>query len=206
MTRLTLPPPSLTLLAAALVALVLALPAGEVHAQTKGQAACPAGVMHDVSPEFDVVDVKHDRATLRGVLEITKHDINGLAEVTVDRGRGWNSATLYTGVRGYGYAADARDARSFGETIVQVQDGDLIHGVWLHAGRVADSDLTIRPSTVLGLEPSTTYVAQLVVGELRNFQGEIVTNQFVSGTANSVGNKPKPVLREVCFQTAAPPS
>ena len=153
-----------------------------------------------------MADVKHDRATLRGGnLTISRRDVENLDGVTGSWPTDWRKTTLYAGVRGYGYADDDRDARSFGDTIVPVQDGDLIHGAWLHAGTVEFEELTLRPSTVLGLIPSTTYVAQLVVGELRNFQGKVVTNQFVSGTADGVGNKPKPVLAQICFQTAADP-
>ncbi len=176
-------------------------------AQTVGQAACPTGVTQRVfQTELRVADVKHDRATLQsGILTISRRDVTKLPDVTGNWPSDWRKITLYTGVRGYGYAADARNARSFGDTIVRVQDGDLIHGAWLHAGTVEFNELTLRPSTVLGLIPSTTYVAQLVVGELRTHKGEIVTNQFVSGPANSVGNKPKPVLAQICFQTPADP-
>ncbi len=124
-----------------------------------------------------------------------------LAEVTKNRGQGWNSAIMFTGVRGYGYPEGVQDARK-----VPFKDGDLVHGVWLHAGIVSSVDLTIKPSTFLSLEPSTKYVAQLVVGELRNSQGKIVTNQIFSGTPNSIGKKPKPVFRQVCLQTADRPS
>ncbi len=112
----------------------------------------------------------------------------------------------YTGVRGYGYSNSDRDARSFGSTIVPVDNGDLIHGTWLHAGTIEFNEHTPSPSAVLSLVPSKTYVAQLVVGELRNSRGEIVTNQFVTGTTTpTMPNKPKPVLAQVCFQTAADP-
>ena len=189
---------------------MLALPAGEVRAQTIGQAACPAGVMQiGFGSLFAVSGVTHNRATLRGVAPITVTDIGGLSSVPTWDSPAWDNATLYTGVRGYGYAANARDARSFGSTIVPVEDGDLIHGAWLHAGRVVPQGvpLPLRPSTVLSLEPSTTYVAQLVVGELRKQNGDVVTNTVVIGTANPInGNKPKPVLAQACFRTAAPPS
>ena len=151
-----------------------------------------------------VTDVATDRATLKGASLLNHINIRDLPEVTVDRLSGWYSATLYVGVRGYGYPADARDARSFGDTIVPVEDGDLIHGAWLHVGRVENQFITPTTTTFHSLIPSTTYVAQLVVGELRNSQGKVVTNQFVSGTANPInGNKPKPVLSQVCFQTPA---
>ncbi len=188
----------------------LTLTATVAQAQTQGRQgreACPDGVTQ-IGPALTVTDIKSDRVTLGGRgFPINHFDIEGLSEVTVDRNRvsSWDSATLYTGVRGYGYAADARDARSFGTNQVTVQDGDLIHGAWLHAIRVAAGDVYLpnTHTTVLSLEPMTTYVAQLVVGELRDRHGEDVTNQYVSGTANSVGKKPKPVLAQVCFQTAA---
>ena len=203
----TAPNKRLTLLAAALVAL-LALPAGEVHAQAVGQSACPDDVK-ERGISLRVTDVKSDRATLRGGnLTISRRDITSLVDVTGNWPTSWRKITLYSGVRGYGYSDNDRDARSFGDkpsNQIQVQDGDLIHGAWLHAGTIEFNELTLRPSTVLGLIPSTKYVAQLVVGELRDFHGGDVTNRFVSGTANSVGNKPKPVLAQVCFQTAADP-
>ena len=213
MTRLTRTPPPLDRLTAALatalvtltLATALALPAA-VHAQTQGQSACPDGVTQ-TGVLLTVSGIQADRVTLWGRgLPINSHDIQSLSEVTVDRRSGWYSATLYTGVRGYGYADSARDARSFGNNQIRVQDGDLIHGAWFHAIRVAADDVYLpNPhSTVLGLLPSKKYVAQLVVGELRDRHGEDVTNQFVSGTANSInGNKPKPVLAQICFQTAA---
>ncbi len=187
---------------------MLALPAGEVHAQTIGQEACPDGVMQiGFGSLFVVNTVTHDRARLQGVAPISATDIESLASVTGRLFADWDNATLYTGVRGYGYAADARDARSFRNTIVQVEDGDLIHGAWLHAGRIIGNGLlTPSPSTFHSLQPSTRYVAQLVVGELRKQNGDVVTNNVVSGTANSVGKKPKPVLAQVCFRTAASPS
>ncbi len=131
----TPPPPPLTFLATALAALVLALPAGEVHAQRVGQAACPDGVTQN-GTGLRVSDVKADRATLGGRIAITRHDISGLTEVTASWPARWYSTTLYLGVRGYGYSDSDRDARSFGGTTIQVQDGDLIHGAWLHVGRV----------------------------------------------------------------------
>ena len=159
---------------------------------------------------FLVVEgVTHDRAKHRGVAPITTTDIDQLPDVTGEWAIAWNSATLYVGVRGYGYPADARDARSFGDTIVPVEDGDLIHGAWLHAANVGPASPVPPSATFLSLEPSTTYVAQLVVGELRkNVLGgtRVVTNDVVSGTANEFGKKPKPVLAQVCFQTAASPS
>ncbi len=151
-----------------------------------------------------VSDVKADRATLGGRIAITRHDISGLTEVTASWPARWYSATLYLGVRGYGYSDSDRDARSFGGTTIQVQDGDLIHGAWLHVGRVGINDLTPSPTSFRSLISSTKYVAQLVVGELRNRRGEDMTNQFLSGTPNPINrNKPKPVLAQVCFETAA---
>ena len=204
MTRLILPPPPLDRLTAgltpALVALTLALalPAGPAHAQTIGQEACPDSVTQ-AGIFLRVTDVEADRATLRGGSVLNYINIQDLSEVTVDRLSGWYSATLYFGVRGYGYPEGAQDARK-----VPFTDGDLVHGAWLHVGRVEDRFILPTAITFLSLEPSTTYVAQLVVGELRNSQGKVVTNQFVRGTANPVnGNKPKPVLSSVCFETAA---
>ena len=200
------PPPPLDRLTAALAAVVVAaltLTATVAHAQTVGQSACPTGVtQRGFATQFNVSDVTADRATLRGGnLTISRRDITSLPDVTGNWPSDWRKATLYTGVRGYGYSDSDRDARSFGDkpsNQIQVQDGDLIHGAWLHAGTIEFNELTLRPSTVLGLIPSTKYVAQLVVGELRNSRGKVVTNQFALN--------PKPVVAQVCFQTAASPS
>ena len=201
------PPARLRSLAAAMACLLLL--AGTVQAQTVGQAACPSGVTQKSPNLLRVSNVQADRATLEGGLVISDSDISSLSDVTVNRLSGWFSATLYFGVRGYGYPDGAHDARRYKDQDnmmqpVEFQDGDLVHGAWFHAGRVGVNDLTPSPHTVLSLEPSTTYVAQIVVGELRNSQGQIVTNQYVSGTTTpTMPNKPKPVLAQVCFQTAA---
>ncbi len=185
------------------MALTLALPAAG-NAQI-----CPPGVTETGVTTLSVSGIQADRVTLGGRgIPINYLDIQALPEVTVNRNRfrSWNSATLYIGVRGYGYADSARDARSFGNNQIRVQDGDLIHGAWFHAIRLEADDVYLpnTHTTVHSLIPATTYVAQLVVGELRDRHGEDVTNQFVSGTANSInGNKPKPVLAQICFQTAA---
>ncbi len=172
-----------------------------MHAQTVGQAACPDSVTQ-AGIFLRVTGVEADRATLRGGSLLNHINIQNLSEVTVDRLSGWYSATLYTGVRGYGYPDGVLDARK-----VPFTDGDLVHGAWFHVGRVENQFIRSQTITVHSLEPSTKYVAQLVVGELRNSQGKVVTNQFVRGAANPVnGNKPKPVLSSVCFETAAAPS
>ncbi len=108
-------------------------------------------------------------------------------------------------LKGYGYPDDAHDARrdEDGE-VVTFTDGDLVHGFWLHAANVGVARPVPAPATFLSLEPSTTYVAQLVVGELRDRGGRVVTNDVVSGAASPInGKKPKPVLAQVCFETAA---
>ena len=188
-----LPPPLYRLTTALLVVFTLTLPAA-VNAQTVGQNACPDGVMQiGWRTELEVTNVTHDRATLAGgVLAISRSDIESLSDVTGDFPRDWQQATLYTGVRGYGYPDGVQDARK-----VPFTDGDLVHGVWLNAGRVNHLNATVKPkpSTTLSLEPSTKYVAQIVVGELRNSKDDVVTNQFVSGVGAPIsGNKPKPVL------------
>ncbi len=192
----------------AMLAATLALTAVPAMAQTVGQAACPDGVTQKGILLF-VSGIQADRVTLGGNgLPINYLDIEGLPEVTVSRLSGWYSATLYLGVRGYGYADSARDARSFGDHQVTVQDGDLIHGAWFHAIRVEADDvhLPTTHTTILSLQPSTKYVAQLVVGELRTRDGRNVTNDVVTGTTTpAMPNKPKPVLAQACFETAASP-
>ncbi len=179
----------------------LALPMA-VQAQTVGQAACPDGVMQkNTGLLLSVSAVEADKATLQGLIAIDRSDIQNLSEVTGNFPSAWNSATLYFGVRGYGYPDGVQDARK-----VPFTDGDLVHGFWAHSGTVNTFALTPRPITFLSLEPSTKYVAQIVAGEFRkNVRGgtQVVTNDVVGGTANSVGNKPKPVIAQVCFQTAA---
>ena len=198
-----LPPPPLdrlTLLVTALVTLTLAtalaLPAA-VHAQTQGQEACPDGVT-EKGGNLVVKNVEATQATIGGFLNgYGAADIRTLPEVSGDSSD-WDLAILYSGVRGYGYAESDRDARSFGNNQVRVQDGDLIHGAWFHAGTAGRFiGPALRDSTVHSLIPSTTYVVQLVVGELRD-GNDVVTDQFVS-TAY-------PVLVQKCFQTAASPS
>ncbi len=195
--------------ACAALAATLALTAVPAMAQTIGQAACPDGVTQkNRSSHLVVRGVTHDRATLRGGAPIFTTDINELSDVTGTWPGDWNNATLYFGVRGYGYSETDRDARSFNETIVRVQDGDLVHGAWLHAGTLTVRGLIPSPVTFLSLVPSTKYVAQLVVGELRKGT-KVVTNDHVRGySARGVINpsKPTPVLAQVCFQTAASPS
>ncbi len=184
----------------AMLAAALALPAGPAQAQTIGQSACPDGVTEKkVLSLFFVNGVTHDRVTFRGAAPISTTDINELSDVTGDWPGDWNNAILYFGVRGYGYPDGVQDARK-----VPFTDGDLVHGVWLHVGKVTFRGLIPSPATLLSLEPSTKYVAQLVVGELRTRDGRNVTNEFVSGVANP--NKPKPVLAQACFETAASPS
>ncbi len=182
----------------AALAATLALTAAPAMAQTVGQAACPDGVTQK-GGLFRVTDVEADRATLRGATLMNHVQIQNLPEVTVNRLSGWYSATLYFGVRGYGYPDGVQDARK-----VPFTDGDLVHGAWPHAGRVENSFIMPTTTTFISLQPSTKYVAQLVVGELVNSQGKVVTNQFVTGTASPInGHKPKPVLAQVCFETAA---
>ncbi len=193
----------------AMLAAALALPA-TVNAQMTGQAACPDGVTEKGGIQLFVRHVQASehggktQVTVGGALNgFSAADVRALPEV---RGTvaDWDHAILYFGVRGYGYPDSARDARSFGDYQVRVQDGDLIHGAWLHVGRaglfVAPP---IRDITFLNLEPSTKHVAQLVVGQLRNGT-KVVTNDFVSGTTTpTMPNKPKPVLVQKCFQTPA---
>ncbi len=172
-----------------------------------GPGFCPDGVTAPITTHSPrVTHVLADRATLRGRQSLITADIQNLPEVTVNRLSGWYSATLYWGVRGYGYAANDRDARSFGDTVVQVEDGDLIHGAYPHAGRFQGTDMVPQTITFHSLIPSTKYVVELVVGEFRNSQGKVVTNDVVSGTANEFGRKPLPVLGRNCFETPADPS
>ncbi len=171
----------------------LTLTATVAQAQMEGQEACPDGVTEKPG-NFIVKSVEATQAKIGGFLNgYGAADIRSLPGV---RDGSWDRAILYSGVRGYGYAADARDARSFGDHQVTVQDGDLIHGAWLHAGTAGRFiGPALRDSTVHSLIPSTKYVAQLVVGELRDRDGVDVTNEYVRG--------PKPVLVQLCFQTAA---
>ena len=176
----------------------LTLTATVAQAQTQGPEACPDGVT-ETGGNLLVKNVGATQATIGGFLNgWGAADIRNLPEVSGSI-TDWNRAILYSGVRGYGYAESDRDARSFGNNQVRVQDGDLIHGAWLHAGTAGRFiGPALRDSTVHSLIPSTKYVVQLVVGELRNLQDKDVTNQFVSPAY--------PVLVQKCFQTAAAPS
>ncbi len=190
--------------ACAALAATLALTAAPAMAQMIGQAACPDGVTERKAFSlFSVTGVTHDRVTFRNAAPITATDINELSDVTGTWPGDWNNATLYFGVRGYGYPDDVQDARK-----VAFTDGDLVHGAWLHAGTLTFRGLIPSSVTFLSLHPSTKYVAQLVVGELRKGT-KVVTNDLVRGySARGVINpsKPTPVLAQICFQTAASPS
>ncbi len=186
----------------AALAATLALTAAPAMAQTVGQAACPDGVTQK-GVALRVTGVAADRATLQGSsLGVSRRDVEALSDVTGSWPGDWRRITLYFGVRGYGYPDGVQDARK-----VPFTDGDLVHGAWPHAGSFDFSSLTPTPTTFLSLVPSTKYVAQLVVGELRTWDGRNVTNDFVRGTTTpAMPNKPKPVLAQVCFETAASPS
>ncbi len=179
----------MTLLAAALA---LALPAA-VMAQN-GPEYCPDGVMEKGGPQLTIKSVQANQVTYGGFLNgFSAADVRVLSDVSGSVSD-WDHAILYFGVRGYGYSTEARDARSFGDTFVQVEDGDLIHGVWLHVGKAGRFvGPAIGDGTFKSLEPSTKYVAQLVVGKLKDGEQD-VTNDFVSG---------KPVMVQKCFQTLA---
>ncbi len=140
---------------------------------------------------FFVSDVAHDRVTFRGATPITTTGINNLSDVTGDYPGAWNNATLCFSVRGYGYPDGTQDTRR-----VDFADGDLVHGVWLHAGKVTRRGLIPSPATFLSLVSSKTYVAQVVVGELRKRNGEVVTDGGGGGTVSPInGSKPKPASR-----------
>ncbi len=199
-------PPPLTLLAAAVLALVLALPAGEVHAQTMGQTACPDGVMQKGHSYLSVTDVKASEASRGGKTQasvvggssaISPRDIESLTEVIGSWPTDFSHADM--------------------AFMVRDENGPVHGGFWVSVGTVGwqggtrDLALSTSPMTFHNLEGATKHVAQLIVSRLRHVSGglgnRVVTNQFVSGVGAPIsGNKPKPVLAQICFQTPALPS
>ena len=152
----TPPPPHkrLTLLAAALVALVLALPAGEVHAQAVEQSACPNGVSQKDHP-FLTVTVGPNRGstynpdTHQFTTDTTRYSAR--AEVTE------NAKGFLVSTREYTYGQFRFGMQGEGE-------GLLHHGVMWSAGRLRNGQFEgVGPINFHNLEPGTKYAVEFHV-------------------------------------------
>ena len=142
------------------------------------------------------LDNQKTQATLGGgPLTITPHDIEDLTAVTGDWSGDFSHADM--------------------AFMVRDEDGPVHGGFWIEVGTVGwrggTRDLQISAvNTFHNLKPATKHVAQLIVSRLRHESvgrgNRVVTNEFVSGVGAPIsGNKPKPVLAQLCFETPALP-